>query len=542
MILLRILLAMSVFWGTLGGSPQRQFCQEGNIWPPFHEDWQYQVDSGNRFSSPAVGDGIIVFKYMQYTEPVSFHLVCLNASNGKFIWSYVDKLEENGKGFAINPARDHEGSPTIFEDRVYVTSQTHLYSINLSDGSMFWKKKYPDIIAYDLFYISPLVFSTGATTNVVLKVPYFKTVCHEASEGQLLWEIKKIEMAISPTLFNNQTIMTPSHLTFKGSQKSKGLPETPELFGQLVVGDGWIVGYFSDLTFKKFRYEEIFNRFTLEWSIEDSSFDTINSFMINKIPTVTPLGIILPLNSGLALFNFSGKKIWQSQSKSTTLATVVGFVALQTSPTCDEIVPINIRDGLSYGSIHLPSSLVSHAVPYENGFFVVTMDGLVRCFKGANPPKISTKKIIRFKTYKGWDDVYLPVMITNVGGSRMYLELVSNTNFLVPAEGTFLCESGQSIMIKISIISQEQGEKTGHLTINSDGGHADVLAVIDFFDGLPDKKDLNLDNKVDANDLAIIIQNLGNPAIGQVWEREKRSDLNLDGKIDFFDLELFFVQ
>lgn len=191
----------------------------GEIWSNpvvFDEIVYFGNDSGYMFAVDS-NSGTVIWKYK--TEGLvrckaaikdnqllfvsdSGSLYSLNVKNGSLIWS-TDIGANKRKSLPAQSEYSYDyrqSSPIIYNDKVYVgSSNSYLYSINLSDGSIDWSYdgksmiRSTPIIENDTLYV-------GTWRGIILAI--------DINSGEMLWEFKAGGIVNSDfSIINNKLII-----------------------------------------------------------------------------------------------------------------------------------------------------------------------------------------------------------------------------------------------------------------------------------------------------------------------------------------------
>jgi outer membrane protein assembly factor BamB len=154
-------LASSDSWPTFFGNPQHT----GNSSSPVPDTnvtlWTAPTSvGGNGYTSPAIADGkVFVTRGIRIT--------CLYLENGTEIWNQF-----------IQPATTASSSPTVVDDRVYVTGQ-NLYCFYANNGTNIW--------------VIPLTGEPGTSSPTVVDGKVYVNTqtlwCYDANDGSEIWNV-----------------------------------------------------------------------------------------------------------------------------------------------------------------------------------------------------------------------------------------------------------------------------------------------------------------------------------------------------------------
>jgi outer membrane protein assembly factor BamB len=152
-------MASSDSWPTFLGNPQHTGYSPSSITATNNTLWTADTNvGGNGYTSPViVGDKVFVTRGIRIT--------CLYLENGTEIWNEF-----------IQPATTASSSPTVVDDRVYVTGQ-NLYCFYANNGTNIW--------------VIPLTGQPGTSSPTVVGGKVYvntQTIwCYDASDGSEIW-------------------------------------------------------------------------------------------------------------------------------------------------------------------------------------------------------------------------------------------------------------------------------------------------------------------------------------------------------------------
>jgi outer membrane protein assembly factor BamB len=146
-------------WSTFLGNPQHTGTTTSSIPDTNFTLWTADTNvGGNGYTSPViVGDKVFVTRGIRIT--------CLYLENGTEIWNEF-----------IQPATTASSSPTVVDDRVYVTGQ-NLYCFYANNGTNIW--------------VIPLTGEPGTSSPTVVDGKVFVNTqtlwCYDADDGSEIW-------------------------------------------------------------------------------------------------------------------------------------------------------------------------------------------------------------------------------------------------------------------------------------------------------------------------------------------------------------------
>ena len=139
--------------------------------------WHYPI-AGSISSSPAVADGVLYVGYVS-------GFCALNASNGRFLWSFG------------TPYLETYTSPAVYNGVVYTGGNANLYALNASTGSKIWSFSTNSSMAMLPPAIdNNLIFITYRTNDWSINGSVYAL---DASTGSLVWKFTaKTQFFASP--------------------------------------------------------------------------------------------------------------------------------------------------------------------------------------------------------------------------------------------------------------------------------------------------------------------------------------------------------
>jgi len=457
-------LAATLYWPTFGGSPMHHSSTSVNIWPGFSKSWESPLSEGSaRISTPVCFENKIILKYQELKKPFEFKVVCFDVANGNVVWSFSDLVIPKPKKVVLplHP-KDFEGSPTIFRNMVYVTSNDTVFCLSMNDGKPLWWKTFGNNC--DVFYISPLI-QGASMPAVVVPIARRSIFCLDAMKGRVIWESKNPFWATSPAFCQDNGFLCPVPMDSSGSIVASIPEEMNTSLGPVITVPEKNKALFlcRDGVFRFFSYNHFFSKWEFEWKCSVDGGSTYP-----RAACYFEGDFLLPGRENVARVNEKGKTLWNLQfGKGNIMGCLVcgkkAFVLLK--GISSTISLIDTRDGFLYESMKLDGQPMTVPVQTENGFVIVfAKQGLV-CYKGSNPPKLDCKSVEEVEVN---GDGTTSLEVSNVGGSWVSFYARSEKDWAVPENGIIRCAPGQKVMIPIKISLQGKSYRETRIVLTSE--------------------------------------------------------------------------
>jgi outer membrane protein assembly factor BamB len=200
----------SLSWPQWRGPNRDGFSFEKGLadkWPEKGPDVLWRISVGEGYSGVAVSNDRL---FSMWDEAGSQYLICMDAQRGKEIWRH--KIGNSYKdGWGNGP----RSTPIVDKTIVYVTSaHGHLLAVNVSDGKALWSHDLPTEYGGRIpdhgYSSSPLVEGDKLFVEVGGKEGY-SLVAFNKSTGELVWHSQTDEPSysspIAVTMHNTRQIV-----------------------------------------------------------------------------------------------------------------------------------------------------------------------------------------------------------------------------------------------------------------------------------------------------------------------------------------------
>ncbi|NLI40256.1 MAG: PQQ-binding-like beta-propeller repeat protein [Caldisericales bacterium] len=464
-------LTAALYWPTFGGSPMHHNATSTSLWPKFSKSWESPLSDGSiRVSTPVCFENKIVLKYQELRKPFEFRVVCFDAIDGSLIWSFSDSVIPKPKKVVLplHP-KDFEGSPAIFRNMVYATSNDTVFCLSVSDGKFLWWKTFGNNC--DIFYVSPLISGT-VVPAVIVPVARRSISCIDAMTGRVVWESKNPFWATSPALCQDNSFLCPAPMNASGSMIANIPEEMNTSLGPIITVPDKNKALFlcRDGVFRLFSYNRFFSRWEFEWKCSVDGGSTYP-----RAACYFEGDFLLPGRENVARVDENGEMLWNLQfAKGSIMGCLVcGKKALVLSKGASSTISvIDTRDGFLYESMKLDGQPMTVPVQTGNGFVIVfAKQGLV-CYKGSDLPKLDCKSVDEVEM-SGDGTVLLEV--SNTGGSWASFYARPEKDWAIIDKGIIRCSPGQKTTIPIKVLFQGKHYRETRIVLTSETQSKTVL-------------------------------------------------------------------
>lgn len=528
-----LVVSATLSWTTFAGSSSRSGSTQTPVWPAFKVKWSVNLgDPGTRVATPVTFENYHIVKYVTRKEGYKLHVRAFDR-NGKDLWHFIDELNPKFP-FAIN-SRDYEGSPSIAGQCVYFTGTRKLYCLTLDEGKKLWDFEFDIREDDEITTVCPLIYGDG-NRMLVATLAAGKVYINEGTKGILIKTVKNISGNIPPAKLSDDSILCPVHLTNTGTQLAQLPKEALGQKGGFATGNNLAVGYYLNAKYMAWRFNSLYNRWEKAWEYVDKTAQQ-SPFQSYRHPTIVGDRVILSLPKKIVCVDLDGKELWSHESplcRWNQMVPVAGNVVLITTFSHgQDMQALDIRDGLPYDAQKLPVFLQTPPTPTDDGFIALSTGASLWSFSSANPPKPSIIHPYKLVISKEWADFSFNVQVKNVGGSRMTFSLASEDAIL---DSTMKrCDPARSVGFSVQPLKFSPDGKIT-FQVDGDGGYDSAITYISAIDGQPDRRDVNLDGRVDVVDFVAVLGMIGKEPSGKIWNFARRCDFDDSGKIDAVDL------